>query len=246
MLANRAPRMLDPSLPMASAMHIIVKDVGIILDEASRLTPRCELPLLRRARGVLDTAMDRGWAGEDDSRVVWCYLPTDTPNLVVSSGAEQPDPKPSAKGTQHAGIDAVSGADQHNSESAMSDLATAGSLVQLQGAYETCKFAAGLGLTSSAEQVRQWVKVLRGAAGGSPVFDGVVEAVYGDVLHGGDGGEKEKKGSWEERFKSFARDEFEVQGKLGTLEKVLEESGKKGFDAVLMKESARWLREYIL
>ena len=245
MLANRAPRMLDPSLPMASAMHIIVKDVGIILDEASRLTPRCELPLLSRAKRVLDQAMDRGWAGEDDSRVVWCYLPTDTPNLVVSS-AEQRDPKPSAKGTQHAGMDAASGADQHNSESAMSDLATAGSLVQLQGAYETCKFAAGLGLTSSAEQVRQWVKVLRGAAGGSPVFDGVVEAVYGDVLHGGDDGEKEKKGSWEERFKSFARDEFEVQGKLGTLEKVLEESGKKGFDAVLMKESARWLREYIL
>ena len=113
----------------------------------------------------------------------------------------------------------VEGAHKSNASSdkddLMTDLATAGSIVQLQGAYETCRFAAGFGLTSP-EQVRQWVAVLRGAAGGSPVFDGVVEAVYGDVLHSGRKDDsKETEGTWEDKFRSFAQGEFDVKGEAG-------------------------------
>ena len=66
MLADRGPRILQDAPPVASAVDIFVKDLGIVLDAAG--TTRT--PLAEVAHGLFREASERGLGRADDSQVV--------------------------------------------------------------------------------------------------------------------------------------------------------------------------------
>lgn len=71
MLKDRGPRMLDDEPPVASAVDIFVKDLGIVLD-AGRAA-RAALPLAAAAHQLFLAASGLGHGGRDDSQVVRAY-----------------------------------------------------------------------------------------------------------------------------------------------------------------------------
>ena len=80
MFCNRAPHMLDPSLPPYSAIAIIKKDVAIITKTIREYNFR--LPLLERSEELYQDCSALGWEREDDCVVVRLYMPGQ-PNLVA-------------------------------------------------------------------------------------------------------------------------------------------------------------------
>lgn len=71
MLKDRGPRMLDDEPPVASAVDIFVKDLGIVLD-AGRAA-KAALPLAAAAHQMFLAASGLGHGGRDDSQVVRAY-----------------------------------------------------------------------------------------------------------------------------------------------------------------------------
>lgn len=71
MLRDRGPRMLDDEPPVASAVDIFVKDLGIVLD-AGRAA-KAALPLAATAHQMFLAASGLGHGGRDDSQVVRAY-----------------------------------------------------------------------------------------------------------------------------------------------------------------------------
>ncbi|MCV9936653.1 NAD(P)-dependent oxidoreductase [Boseaceae bacterium BT-24-1] len=71
MLKDRGPRMLEDEPPVASAVDIFVKDLGIVLD-AGRAT-KAALPLAAAAHQMFLAASGLGHGGCDDSHVVRAY-----------------------------------------------------------------------------------------------------------------------------------------------------------------------------
>lgn len=71
MLRDRGPRMHEPDPPVASAVDIFVKDLGIVLD-AGRAA-RTALPLAAAAHQMFLASSGLGHGGRDDSQVVRAY-----------------------------------------------------------------------------------------------------------------------------------------------------------------------------
>ena len=71
MLQDRGPRMHEPDPPVASAVDIFVKDLGIVLD-AGRAA-RTALPLAAAAHQMFLSASGLGHGARDDSQVVRAY-----------------------------------------------------------------------------------------------------------------------------------------------------------------------------
>ena len=71
MLRDRGPRMLEDEPPVASAVDIFVKDLGIVLD-AGRAA-KAALPLAATAHQIFLAASVLGHGGRDDSQVVRAY-----------------------------------------------------------------------------------------------------------------------------------------------------------------------------
>ncbi|WP_236846811.1 NAD(P)-dependent oxidoreductase [Bosea sp. Tri-49] len=71
MLRDRGPRMLEDEPPVASAVDIFVKDLGIVLD-AGRAA-KAALPLAAAAHQMFLAASGLGHGGRDDSHVVRAY-----------------------------------------------------------------------------------------------------------------------------------------------------------------------------
>jgi 3-hydroxyisobutyrate dehydrogenase len=71
MLKDRGPRMLAEDPPVASAVDIFVKDLGIVLD-AGRAA-KAALPLAAAAHQMFLAASGLGHGGRDDSHVVRAY-----------------------------------------------------------------------------------------------------------------------------------------------------------------------------
>lgn len=160
MFNNRAPRMLDPAEPIASAISIINKDVGIIYDEEGRLN--MELPLLNTAHGQLKTCMDSGIATWDDALLTKYYL---DPSLKDEKKQQLVIEQAQSSFTSTAGSDVEQ------------TILHAHCLINLMSAYETVKFAEALDLMGP-KQKAMWFELIAGAAGGSTVFSEVIPEVF--------------------------------------------------------------------
>jgi 3-hydroxyisobutyrate dehydrogenase-like beta-hydroxyacid dehydrogenase len=158
MFENRGARMLQKEPPMASATAIIVKDVGIIMDETKRLS--IDLPMVGASATGLKEAMDAGMSAEDDSCVVKIYLEkaqqqTDLVQQRVGNSALSPD----------------------KDDDLMKILCRAHACIHVASAYETVVFSEALNM-SSDKQREQWYDIISGAAGGSTMFYEVVPAIF--------------------------------------------------------------------
>lgn len=71
MFENRLPRMLEPTLPIASAVTIILKDTSIITSEARRAGFPC--PMTATAEQVYFTGISKGYGSDDDSSLIRLY-----------------------------------------------------------------------------------------------------------------------------------------------------------------------------
>jgi putative dehydrogenase len=71
MLRDRGPRMLEAEPPVASAVDIFVKDLGIVLD-AGR-SSRAALPLAAAAHQMFLATSGLGHGAADDSQVLRAY-----------------------------------------------------------------------------------------------------------------------------------------------------------------------------
>lgn len=204
MFTNRAPRMLDASLPIASAISIINKDVNIIYDEEARLNTT--LPLLNRAQGLLKQAMDSNIATWDDAHLTKFYL------------------DPSLKSESHQSLvmeQAVEGytpASKVDTPSVTKTLLTAHSLINLISAYETVSFAQSLDLMGPKQRA-MWFELIAGAAGGSTVFSEVIPQAFQSL---------EKSGDWKVGFREYVK---EKKWDLEAVEALLKEvNGKKEYE----------------
>lgn len=159
MFTNRGPRMIDAALPVASAISIINKDVGIIYDEEARL--KIDLPLLNTANSQLKTCMETV-ASWDDALITKYYLdPTlkdEAKQQLVIEHAQD-----SFKATASADTEQI--------------VLHAHALVNLMSAYETVKFAEALDLMGP-KQRNMWFELIAGAAGGSTVFSEVLPMAF--------------------------------------------------------------------
>ncbi len=87
MFQNRVPHILDGDYTPLSAVNIFVKDLGIVLDSAKKMT--FPLPLTATAHQMFLAAAGAGFGYEDDSAVVKVYQ--------AMSGIKLPQKKTSAK-----------------------------------------------------------------------------------------------------------------------------------------------------
>jgi putative dehydrogenase len=71
MFSNRGPRMLQDEPPVASAVDIFIKDLGIVTDEARKL--KTGLPLASSALQLFLAASGQGHGKADDSQVIRAY-----------------------------------------------------------------------------------------------------------------------------------------------------------------------------
>ena len=71
MFQNRVPHILEGDYTPLSAVNIFVKDLGIVLDSAKKMT--FPLPLTAAAHQLYLAAAGAGLGGEDDSAVVKVY-----------------------------------------------------------------------------------------------------------------------------------------------------------------------------
>ncbi|CAG9942845.1 unnamed protein product [Clonostachys rosea f. rosea IK726] len=156
MLENRGPRILSTNPPLASAISIINKDIGIIRSEENRVG--ITLSLLDAAGEVITAAM-KTLASADDSFIVQHYF--QGRNLVVD----------------RVGNPMVA---EEQCDTVMSQIAHAHVVIHLISAYETIRFACALGLTGSTER-KQWYNIIAGAAGGSTIFTEVIPRAFEDI-----------------------------------------------------------------
>ncbi|MFO1269869.1 MAG: NAD(P)-dependent oxidoreductase, partial [Rubrivivax sp.] len=84
MFGDRVPRMLLDEPPVASAVDIFVKDLGIVLDQAKQA--RQGLPLAAAAMQMFLAASGLGHGAADDSQVIRAYR--------ALNGVRAPTPKP--------------------------------------------------------------------------------------------------------------------------------------------------------
>jgi putative dehydrogenase len=77
MLKDRGPRMLEDEPPVASAVDIFVKDLGLVLD-AGR-SSKAALPLAAAAHQMFLAASGHGHGGRDDSQVLRAYRALNKP-----------------------------------------------------------------------------------------------------------------------------------------------------------------------
>ncbi|KAJ9651675.1 hypothetical protein H2198_009057 [Neophaeococcomyces mojaviensis] len=215
MLTNRAPRMIDPSLPIASAISIINKDVGIIVDEETRL--KVELPLLNTANAQLKQCMDSGIAGWDDAYITKFYLdPTlkdeTRMNTVISQASS-------------------STSTVQDVEQVTETVLQAHALINLVSAYETVQFAGALDLMGE-KQRDMWFRLIAGAAGGSTVFEEVVPVAFGEA-------------TWTDGFKKWTSSKLGSAWDLSKVEKLVEEVKRKNpeFKPVLVEGAIKFAKE---
>lgn len=219
MFTNRAPRMLDPTAPLASAISIINKDVGIIYEEEARLNT--ELPLLNAAHAQLKTCMDKGIASWDDALITKFYL---DPSLQDSSKQQL----------------VMEQAQESFSSTVKPGTATAvlhaHCLVNLMSAYETVKFAEALDLMEP-KQRDTWFELIAGAAGGSTVFSEVIPISFQGI----------DTGSWKDGFKSYASRKT-GEWNLQEVEHLLEQAKQKNadFKPVLVERAIQLVNELLL
>jgi L-threonate 2-dehydrogenase len=71
MFQNRVPHILAGDYTPFSAVNIFVKDLGLVLDSAHKLT--FPLPLTATAHQIFLAAAAAGLGGEDDSAVIKTY-----------------------------------------------------------------------------------------------------------------------------------------------------------------------------
>ncbi|KAM6511475.1 hypothetical protein FALCPG4_016480 [Fusarium falciforme] len=72
MLANRLPRILDPAVPLASAVAIILKDTSIITSEARRYG--FATPMTSTAEQMYFLGLGKGLGSHDDGHLIQLYL----------------------------------------------------------------------------------------------------------------------------------------------------------------------------
>jgi len=77
MFQNRVPHILEGDYTPTSAVNIFVKDLGLVLDSARKLS--FPLPLTATAHQMFLTAAAAGFGGEDDSAVIKIYPGVDLP-----------------------------------------------------------------------------------------------------------------------------------------------------------------------
>ena len=158
MFENRGARMLQRSPPMSSATAIIVKDVGIIMDETERL--KIDLPLVAASAAGLKEVMDAGMSAEDDSCVVKVYLDKAKQRIdLVQERVEN------------------STLSIEENDKVMKMLCDAHACIHVASAYETVVFSEALKM-SSDKQRQQWYSIISGAAGGSTMFYEAVPAMF--------------------------------------------------------------------
>lgn len=219
MFTNRSPRMLDPALPIASAISIINKDVGIIYDEEARLN--IELPLLNTAHAQLKVCMDSNIASWDDAFLTKYYLDPTLKNeqkqqLVI----------------EHA-QDSYTATATSPSETTRTIL-HAHALINLMSAYETVKFAEALDLMGPKQRA-MWFELIAGAAGGSTVFSEVIPLAF-------------EEAQWQDGFKKYAQEkvgkEWNVENVEAVLKAAKEQNGE--FEPRLVEGAIRLIRELLL
>jgi len=158
MFENRGARMLQREPPMSSATAIIVKDVGIIMDETKRLN--IELPMVAASAAGLKEVMDAGMSAEDDSCVVKVYLKNSDQKIDLVQ--------------ERVGNSTLSIGED---EKVMKMLCDAHACIHIASAYETVVFSEALKM-SSDKQRQQWYSIISGAAGGSTMFYETVPAMF--------------------------------------------------------------------
>jgi 3-hydroxyisobutyrate dehydrogenase len=84
MFQNRAPHILDGDYTPLSAVNIFVKDLGIVLDSARRLT--FPLPLTATAHQMFLATSAHGHGGEDDSAVIKMFAALTGIDLPAKEG----------------------------------------------------------------------------------------------------------------------------------------------------------------
>lgn len=218
MFINRAPRMLDPAEPIASAISIINKDVGIIYDEESRL--KISLPLVNIAHAQLKICMDSGIAGWDDAYLTKYYL---DPTLKNDSKQQLVMDQAKSSYTSHA-----------TNKDVEQNILYAHSLINLISAYETVAFAEALDLMGPKQRT-MWFELIAGAAGGSTVFSEVIPLSFAAL---------EKSGDWKEGFRQYAKAKV-VEWNVDAVEKVLEgaKSVNGEFKPALVEGAIKLVRE---
>lgn len=80
MLKDRGPRMLMAEPPLASAVDIFVKDLGIVM-EAGR-SAKAALPLASAAHQMFLAASGLGHGGRDDAQVIRAYRALNPPKVM--------------------------------------------------------------------------------------------------------------------------------------------------------------------
>lgn len=178
MFENRGPRMLDASLPISSATSIIMKDVGIIKDEETRLG--VELLQLNKVHAILSMCMEAGLASIDDALISQWYLGLET------------ERKDLAMRLAESGAAIIDETEQQN---ITETLLLAHALVNFMSAYETVLFAQALDLLGETQR-KMWFEIISGAAGGSRVFSEVIPKAFA------------KMPEWKVGFAEYARDVF--------------------------------------
>lgn len=158
MFENRGVRMLQKEPPIASMTAIIVKDVGIIMDETKRLS--IDLPMVAASAASLKEVMDAGMSAQDDSCVVKVYL-------------EKANRKTDLVQDRVANSTLTSGKD----DEVMKMLCDAHACIHIASSYETVVFSEALKM-SNDRQRQQWYSIIAGAAGGSTMFYEVVPAMF--------------------------------------------------------------------
>lgn len=218
MLTNRAPRMLNWEAPIASAISIINKDVGIIVDEEDRL--KIELPLLNVAQAQLKRTMDDGLAAWDDAWITRYYLDSTLKNeerqaLVVQQGKA-----------------AALKSDQVSKTT--DTVLKAHSIINFVSAYETVKFAEALDLLGP-KQREMWFTLIAGAAGGSTVFSEVVPLALQALSQGG---------RWQDGFAEYAKNvisQWDLPA-IKSLVKTVIENGQ-GYQPVMLEKALSLFQE---
>ena len=221
MFENRGARMLQREPPMSSATAIIVKDVGIIMDETKRLS--IELPVVAASAAGLKEVMDAGMSAEDDSCVVKVYLDKakQKTDLVQDRVGNS---------TLSAGED----------EKVMKMLCDAHACIHIASAYETVVFSEALKM-SSEKQRQQWYSIISGAAGGSTMFYQTVPALFAvkDYRDGMKDYVKSRKLVCDSPHICVTTNMF-VQDNL---KEILQKANEAGYSAPLLELSLRILKE---
>lgn len=221
MICNRGPRMLNDREPLSSAIAIINKDVGIIVDEQHRL--KIELPLINIAANQLKLCMDHGIASWDDAYITKFYLdPTlkDTTRMkcVIEQAAQSFRP---TLNTEEAAT-------------TTSIVMQAHALINLCSAYETVKFAEALDLMGPTQR-KMWFTLIAGAAGGSTIFEEVVPMAF-EAL---DQGQR-----WQDGFTGYVKETVDTQWDLRAVEKLLNEVKARNseFRPVMVEKALMFVR----